>query len=255
MGISGHALPSYFAALMSLINFIGAFFFLPETLPKVKRGLSNKEKTFSTAIMRKIAEIPNARLYISIFALSSFGFSNLIASFALYAPRVDESIDEIKLGYYFMYAGFLLVFSQGILIRPLLKRFGEEFLVKLGAIFILIGFITIPLAPNFFWMFVTNTPILLGISFLNPALNSMLSKTTPREDQGSVMGVNQGFASLMRVIGPIIAGYLLGENNHYPFYFGAIIFAIVSLITVLKIGSTTENILILEERQNVSISD
>jgi MFS family permease len=51
----------------------------------------------------------------------------------------------------------------------------------------------------------------IGNSLASPALTSLASKSASESDQGSTLGVLQSSASLARVIGPLLTGYLL--NN------------------------------------------
>ena len=117
----------------------------------------------------------------------------------------------------------------------MIRWFGEETVIKIGIFGIFIGFVALPFAPSFPWMFITNTPIFFGLSMASPSINSLISRLAPSDEQGSVMGFNQGFASLSRVIGPLIAGIIFDIQITYPFILGAIIFGIVTTIAIAKI--------------------
>ena len=237
-GIGGHELNGFFAAGLCLINFIGALLVLPESLDEETKQINlNKEKTpmFSPKEFSRVTQGTEAPTYVMIFALTSFGFSMLIAAFAIYAPKVDETVDERALGIYFTYSGFVLLFTQQILTNPLLKRFGEVNVTKIGLIGLFIGYLTLPFAHTFAWMFVTNTFLLIGVALSNPAINSSISKLTSKENQGIVMGFNQSFASLMRVVGPLLAGVMFDINILYPFYAGTIIFFVIIVYAQWKL--------------------
>lgn len=242
LGISGYALPSFFAASTSFLNMIGAYFWLRESLPRQTRELRGVRKGsfFPITETGRLRNYPGVLLFITIFALTSLAFSNFIASFAIYAPAKDDSVTETSLGYYFTYAGLLLVFTQTFLIRPMINSFGEQGVVKIGVASFLIGFITLPLAPTFEWMFATNTFLMLGIGFLNPSLNALISVRTPEREQGTVLGINQGWASLMRVFGPIVAGTLFDINIAYPYYLAAAIFVIILIIVLTQLRGEIE---------------
>jgi MFS family permease len=70
----------------------------------------------------------------------------------------------------------------------------------------------------------------LGQALNTPALQSMISRSTAAAEQGSVLGVSQGFSSLARVIGPATGGYLFGRNPAYPFWFGAVLMVLAFLL-------------------------
>lgn len=236
-GLSGYMLAGFFSASLALINLIGAIFYLPESLPVENRKTtrSMKPQIFSPTEFKRITSHPGISLFFIIFSMMSFGFSMLIAAFSVYAPEKDGSVDATALGIYFTYVGLLLFLSQTFLIKPMIRWFGEENVVKLGIFGIFIGFVALPFAPTFPWMFLTNTPIFFGLSMASPSLTSLISKLAPSQEQGSIMGFNQGFASLSRVIGPLIAGIIFDIQITYPFILGAVIFAIVSIIAIIRI--------------------
>jgi MFS family permease len=44
----------------------------------------------------------------------------------------------------------------------------------------------------------------VGFAFVNPSISSLISRRTDRDQQGAVLGVNQSFASLGRIVGPLV---------------------------------------------------
>ncbi|OLS24274.1 MAG: Tetracycline resistance protein, class C [Candidatus Heimdallarchaeota archaeon LC_2] len=240
-GLTGHVLAGIFSALLAVINLIGAIFYLPESLAVENRKISRsiKPQIFSKIEFKRITSYPGISLFFMIFALMSFGFSMLIAAFSVYAPEKDETVDATALGFYFTYVGLILFLSQTFLIKPMIRWFGEETVIKIGIFGIFAGFVALPFAPTFQWMFVTNAPIFFGLSMASPSIISLISRLAPSDEQGSVMGFNQGFASLSRVIGPLIAGIIFDIEIVYPFILGAFIFGIVTVIALIKIKPIT----------------
>ncbi len=237
LGMSGHIIPSLFAAILSLLNFLGAYFWVKESLTEeVKSKMrGEKRKLFAVFEITKLREYKGALTFVSLFSLVTFGFSNWITSFSINAPIIDPSIEETELGLMFTYTGIILFLSQPLLVRPTINKYGEKILIYIGAIFGIIGFFTLPLAYNMLTMILVTTPLILGISFLNPSINSVISKSVPQHKQGETMGISQGMASLMRVIGPLIAGYLLTINIFFPYFVGGSIFVLILLLLLIKI--------------------
>ena len=85
---------------------------------------------------------------------------------------------------------------------------GERRLIPLAIFAIAIGIGLIP--------FVWNVPTLLGallvlavgMGFNNPSLSSMVSRLADPNDQGGILGLASSLASLGRVVGPAVGGYL-----------------------------------------------
>jgi len=242
LGISGYILPSFLAASLSILNLFSAYFLLPESLNNEDRNLRLKSKVdLSILSLLDRNKYPGVLLLIIIFAFTSLAFSNYITAFALYAPEKDITVREKQLGWYYTYTGTILFLSQTILINPLLKRFSEEFLVKVGLFLCFLGFILLPVAPSFYWMFLTNTPIMLGIALINPLITSLISKKSPRTEQGSIMGKKHSSAAFMRIIGPLLGGMLFDINIIYPFYFASIIFISIFPIAFYFLKVPTKN--------------
>ncbi len=236
-GLQGFQLAAFFAAILSFLNMIVAIPFLPESLRHGKRRekLKISMPIFKTASLRQNG---NVLWYILIFSLVSLGFSNFIAVFPLYALELS-AITELELGYYFTYAGLLLFFSQTLFIRPMIRRYGEQVVLKSGLALIAFGFFAITLAPSFYWFFLTNTPLILGISLVNPSSTSLISNSTPPTQQGEVLGIQQGWSSFSRILGPLAATFLLLVTiPKIIFYINSLLFLIILFIAFQHVNES-----------------
>ena len=68
----------------------------------------------------------------------------------------------------------------------------------------------------------------IGSGILNPSKSSLLSQSIPDSEQGAILGLNQSFSSLGRVIGPVCAGMLYELMIGLPFYLSAALIAMVA---------------------------
>jgi len=66
----------------------------------------------------------------------------------------------------------------------------------------------VPVAGTFAGLYAALAILGIGQALNVPALQSLISRTTAADDQGSMLGVTQGFSSLARVIGPSVEGPL-----------------------------------------------
>ena len=233
-GFHGIATPGFFAATLSLINLLGAYFVLSESLPEELRMKENESRSlFVISGITKLKNYPNAIKFITLFSIVTLGFTNLIAAFALYAPIIDSSIDEAKLGVLYSYVGLILFFSQYLFVKPIIERYGERIVIRIGTILAFIGFFSIPFATSYTMYFVAVTPLMIGFSGMNPSFNSLLSNSVPNKMQGEVLGINQGFAALMRTIGPVFAGGLMLIVPAMPFFVGGLFFLGLAMYSFL----------------------
>ena len=65
-----------------------------------------------------------------------------------------------------------------------------------------------------------------------PSISSLLSRSAEKKEQGQVLGMNQSFGSLARVIGPTLGGFLYGWHYTSP-YIGGAIMMVGALLFVL----------------------
>ena len=129
------------------------------------------------------------------------------------------------MGYYLTIIGIIAAIIQGKLIGKLNKRFGEVKLIRAGLIIIMTAIAMIPFigATKSFLLLLLSSPYLaLGTSILNPSKSSLISRSIPPQLQGTMLGLNQSFSSLGRVVGPSIAGFLFEIAINIPFYVGAV---------------------------------
>jgi MFS transporter, DHA1 family, multidrug resistance protein len=230
---SYHFLPSMFASLLAVFAFILTILFIRESLSPEKRLKMKMEKLTDSSQISAYKTIQNdyhLLVLILIFGVIGFGMASFITAFGQFGPRV-YGIGPREIGIIFSYAGFLIAFTQGILIKPLMKFFGETFLIKVGLFSIFIGFIVILLVDTFLLSFLATTPLFFGVALINPPISSMISSIVPTNIQGEIMGIKQGFSAFMRVVGPVCAGTFLMINLYLLFIVNVGVFLVFIIAT------------------------
>jgi len=61
------------------------------------------------------------------------------------------------------------------------------------------------------WLLMSTTILALG-GLVRPTLTSMITQQTPREEQGTVLGLTQSLTSVSQIVGPPLAGLLIQHN-------------------------------------------
>ena len=82
--------------------------------------------------------------------------------------------------------------------------------------------------------------ILLAVAsgLFNPAMQALISRHCHAEEQGEVLGANQGMASLARALGPILAGLLFEYMfPAMPYYVSAGLCLIVTAGIFIRRGN------------------
>ncbi|MEN9612756.1 MAG: hypothetical protein RLZZ628_3570 [Bacteroidota bacterium] len=209
------------ASALCLINFVWAYYSLPESL-KTKNAAAEIQfipiRDYRNALNRSIIRelfLVNF-VYIAAFIMMQT-YSSLLW-------KEHYGLDEHQILYIFAFIGVTTAFVQGGLIGIMVKKFGEQRLLYYGCGFMMLGLGILPLMPKYLFVqgvLLSISCIALGSGCLTPSLTSLLSQHTELHEQGRIMGLAQSFASLARVIGPFLGGILYNLAFWMPFVGGA----------------------------------
>jgi MFS family permease len=228
--IGGYSLPAFVATSLAVVNLLAALKFLPESLPKTVRNRRKQEEIIK--IRHNLREIvtskPTIYLSIILFGGISLAFSKMQSTLALLG-QVRFGLNESLTGVIFFIVGIVVVITQGGLLRPLTDRFSDTFLITIGLFFLTLGFLGLSTVNSLFEMLIWVIPLSIGSSIANPTLGAFISKETPIENSGAVLGLNQSFGSLLRIIGPLIGTFVFEYDEAFPYYLGVMILVVCIL--------------------------
>ena len=225
----GYSVPMYFGAIITLLNVIYGFFFMPESLDKNNRL---KEITFVrlnpfTQLVSILSMKNLKRLLVSAFLL-------WIPNGSLQAIFSQFTMDTFSwkpalIGLMFSIMGFQDIISQGLIMPKLLIKLSDKQIAILGMVSEIIGYGLIALSAlfSFYPLFIIGMFIFgFGDSIFGPSFNGMLSKSVDSSEQGRIQGGSQSIQALARMIGPIIGGQIYVSLGHAaPFFMGMILIA------------------------------
>jgi MFS family permease len=229
-------LPVFFASALALANFL----FAAKELPESHQGAGGPRLTFSEMLEPWFNIKSNLHgVLLRLFTLAflfTFIFAGLETTFPLLAASA-YGLTAVGIGGLFAFAGLLQAIAQGYLLGKIVKRTGEWWLIKGGAIAMAIGLVPLALGSSHLMLWLLFALIAVGYGFSGPSVASLISKNAVRRLQGEVLGVNQSALSLARIFGPIIAGtmYELLGGAALPYLGGAAIM-IASLALMRKRG-------------------
>jgi predicted MFS family arabinose efflux permease len=75
--------------------------------------------------------------------------------------------------------------------------------------------------------------VVTGFAFMQPMLNSLLSRRTDPHQQGAILGVGQSVNALARIVGSGIGIPLLRISHQTPYYTAAALMALGFLLVVI----------------------
>jgi MFS family permease len=207
LGGYGLRLPAFFASALALANFLFAAVALPESHQGAggpRLGLAEMLEPWSN-ITRNLHGLL-FRLF-SLAFLFTFVFAGLETTFPLLAAK-SYGLSAVGIGGLFAFAGLLQAIAQGYVLGKIVKRTGEWWLIRGGAIAMAIGLAPLASGSSRLLLWLLFALIAVGYGFSGPSVASLISKNATRRLQGEVLGVNQSALSLARIFGPIAAGTL-----------------------------------------------
>ena len=206
--------PFYVAAALSAANLVYGYVAVPESLaPGPRAHLSLARLNPFTALLRLVRR-QDIRGLVIVLVLTTFAQVMLQSTWVLYTtfrfgwtPR-DNGIAMFCVG-------LTSVVVQAGLLGMLIRRFGEARLSLLGLGSGALTFAAYGLATQGWMMYVFILCNVLAFA-AGPALQGIVSKASPADQQGELMGSIQSIASLGVIVTPIIGTGILGAVSHLP---------------------------------------
>jgi multidrug resistance protein len=221
LSIVGEKWPFYAVAVLAAANWLVAWLRLPESRPRdlSTPGWLELRRSLVPTPVRLVAAVHDRRI-----ALFLYLFFQIFTAFAVLEGLITLYVGQrfakqpIDVGLLFMWIGFVLFLTQGVLLRRLVGNFGETRLVALGLVAMGAGLAGVALAPHFSWLFVAGSVIAFGNGITFPAFTSLYSKACQAEHAGELMGQSQAMATTGRIVGPVFGGWLMQQwTPGFPF--------------------------------------
>ena len=232
-----YAFAGFGSAAFSFLAFLFAAFFLPESNTKRNTESKIKLKLFDWDFTKKVLKLPSVSLMMLLFFIIVFSMANIYGTFAILGYKHYNFTDQQN-SYLFGILGIVGAIIQGGAIRSLSKMFKDKTLVLSGTLFMMVGLGLLPYGGNFTGVAVIGGVLAIGTGILQPTLLSMISKFSPAEHQGGVLGLNQSFSAFARVLGPLWGGFSFEFIGYeFPFLTGAVFTLITFIITVFFLNS------------------
>jgi MFS family permease len=160
------------------------------------------------------------------------GFMSMTGVLALYLAA-DFGVTEESIFIFFVYVGGIGVLMRAVILGKLVDWLGEVKLMRVGATFLAVGLVAIPLPQSVITLGLVLGLVPIGTACLFPAVSALISHRAPKHELGQTLGVQQAFGGVSRVAAPIwsTAAYqTLGEA--VPFYIAGGVVALVLLLTI-----------------------
>jgi MFS transporter, DHA1 family, tetracycline resistance protein len=221
-GLAGFRPPIFAAGALAATAALWSAFALKET--RDLGGPVRAQPDFGAAFRF----VGNDGLLTRLFMIAFFGiaaFASMEAIFGLWTEH-QFGWTAREVGLTFIAVGSAAMLVQIFLLGPLVKRFGEVGVI-IGALCLLATAMLLqPVLRNPVAAVVLMSALMVGHSLAFPNAGALVSRSTPSETQGSVMGLLMASNALGRIIAPPIFGLVYASiSPDAPYVMGALMIA------------------------------
>lgn len=235
-GSMGHEAPFLVSAGLNLLNFAFGLFVLPESLPPEKRRkVMMKDLNPFVSLAHVLRPSPIFPLIITYFLTMLAGQSH--ASIWTLYTQFKFSWSALEVGLSLSFLGVLIAFVQGVLTRVVVPKVGEFRVVIYGVILSAVSYMAYAFATRS-WMMYAILVISSLAGMFGPALQSLISRGVPTNEQGELQGSLMSLASLTAILGPLLYTSLFADFTapETSYIFPGISYFTAGLITLVSLG-------------------
>jgi multidrug resistance protein len=213
-GRLGFQIPIFVASALAAAAFVGVLVFLRESRA---RAAPDAPRPSPFAALGEARANPVIARVLLVTLVYMAAFSGMESTFGLWAEaRFDWHAREVGLS--FMVIGCVSAVVQALVSGRLARRFGEAQVLAFG-----MGLFGASLLVQTLLQQAALVPVAMafgafGMALAMPNISALISRSTPADRQGAVLGLNMATGSLARMAGPIAAGFTfsaLGPNAPY----------------------------------------
>ena len=234
LGEMGPRIPFLVAAGLALLNAAYGYFVLPESLDVSNRRAFDWKRANPISSLKNLSRFPAvAGLIVSFFLI-------YVASHAVQSNWSYFNIEKFKwspkmIGISLAVVGVLVSLVQGVLVRFVNPKIGNEKSVYVGLGLYTIGLVLFGIASQSWMMFVFLIPYCLG-GISGPGLQAIISGSVPANEQGELQGSLTSIISITSIVGPLVMSNLFAffTGPIAPFYFPGAPFMLAAVLMLLS---------------------
>ncbi len=222
--------PFYAAGTLALLNWLYGFFVLPESLPAARHHSIRFERANPVGAFSGLTKYPMVLgLAASFFLMNAAQFA-LHATWVLYTGhKFGWGPEDVGLSLFAV--GICAAIVQGGLARRIIPILGERLSLLIGVAIGVVSYVGYGAATHGWMIYATIAFGCLG-GIAMPAAQSIITRSVPRDQQGTVQGAMTSLQSVANVLGPLIGSsvfaYFISDRAPFqlpgaPFFVGAIL--------------------------------
>lgn len=228
------ATPFVFAAILSLVNVLSIWFFLPETLKEKNR---QKKITWNKFFKNLLSVFSMKR--VRGLLLTNFLFQGGFAFFTSFVSVFlifKYGFTQGRIGDFFSYIGIWVAIAQIFIMRFIVKKYRQQDVLSVSLFGAAITTILFFVPHGRRGLFFIAPFFALFIGLAQAYLLGFISETAEDSMQGEILGINSSIQALAQSIPPIISGYVAARiNPEFPIIVSAlVVLASGILFTIVK---------------------
>ena len=228
--------PFWVAACLGAANLAFGLLVVPESLPADRRRAFTLTRANPLASFEAIRKLPGLRRLLLVgfvFALTSNVWPAIWsyyghAAFGWNARWVGLSLAVFGLG---------SVIVQALLVGPVIRRLGERRTAILGLSIEVVTYAFYGIISSGTWALLA-LPVAALAGIGGPALQGMMSRATPEDQQGELAGINTSLGALSMILAPLVMtalfAYFTGPNA--PIYLPGAPFLLSATLMVAAVA-------------------
>jgi len=219
-GALGFQLPLLVAAGFAFASMLAVVFLVRETRQPSQASAIRQVR--SARLQEGFAHPVISRVLMISFIVV-VGFAGIEATYGLWTEaRFGWGPRQIASA--FALIGILGAICQGWLCGRLARRYGEARTLTAGLVLMGVGIVTQGLSPTWPVAILGFAFVCIGQSICFPNVSALISRSSPPDRQGEMLGLNMSGMALARIGGPFVAGQLFSlVQPGAPFALSAIL--------------------------------
>ncbi|MBO9707789.1 MAG: MFS transporter [Caulobacter sp.] len=212
-------IPLLTAAALAAIAALGVFLFVVE---------SRKPSAKDAPVVRRREHLAAASAHpvlsrvLLVTLISTAAFAGMESVFGLWT-QARFAWGPRQVGLCFAVIGIIASIGQGMITGRLARKFGEAKVLTVGLAIIAVSLALTPFTPRGAFVPLAVGCTAFGQALVFPCVAALISRATPPDRQGAMLGLNMAAGSLARMTGPMLAGPLFGLAVGGPYWFGAVL--------------------------------
>lgn len=230
LGAVGYRLPLFAAATLAGAASLWALLFLREPIRAPRPTFAAPASRRDTLVFAYQHPLISRLLVVGFIAIVTF--ASMEAVFGLWTS-LRYQWGPRQVGLAFIAIGLAGGVTQALLIGPLARRFGEARVLTAGVVVLLVSTVLMPLAQHPAAAVALMALLMTGHSLTFPNLGALVSRSTPAENQGAVMGLQGAVQAFARIVGPPLLGWTFGAfTPETPFHIAAMLVAVAVFLAL-----------------------